>query len=247
MPNLFILAGPNGAGKSTSAPELLSGVRKVAEFVNADLIQKDAGVSEIEAGRITLGRLNALAEAGKDMAFETTLASHLLLPRIRRMQAAGYRFHLYFFWLPSADMAVQRVALRVASGGHHIPEDVIRRRYERGLDNFFNYFSVAADTWVLMNNTDRRGVRIAFRDVGGPVIVRDNDRWNKLVARYMKPRAEEQETFRHPDVPWTSQDIEDAVNRAVTAALKRHKERGESIVVWRDGKIVTLGPDEIEV
>ena len=72
------------------------------------------------------------------MAFETTLASHLLLPRIRRMQEAGYRFHLYFFWLPSADMAVQRVAARVESGGHHIPEDAIRRRYERGLVNFFD-------------------------------------------------------------------------------------------------------------
>src|SRR5688572_7950924 len=75
MPNLFVIAGPNGAGKSTSAPELLSGLRKVAEFVNADVIQKKAGVSEIEAGRITLNRLNALAEAGKDMAFETTLAA----------------------------------------------------------------------------------------------------------------------------------------------------------------------------
>ncbi len=54
MPNLFIIAGPNGAGKSTSAGEILSGPRKVAEFVNADEIQKEAGVSEIEAARMTL-------------------------------------------------------------------------------------------------------------------------------------------------------------------------------------------------
>src|SRR5207302_907977 len=117
--------------KSTSAPGLLSGVRRVAEFVNADVIAKEHGVSEIEAGRITLRRLTDLAAAQRDMAFETTLASHLLMPRIRSMQAAGYQFHLYFFWLPNADMAVRRVASRVASGGHHIPEDVIRRRYER--------------------------------------------------------------------------------------------------------------------
>jgi predicted ABC-type ATPase len=71
--NLFIAAGPNGAGKSTSAPELLSGARRVAEFVNVEVIQKDAGASEIQAGRITLARLEALAEARKDMAFETTL------------------------------------------------------------------------------------------------------------------------------------------------------------------------------
>lgn len=120
MPNLCVIAGPNGAGKSTSAPELLSGVRRVAEFVNADVIAKEQGVSEIRAGRIALNRLTALAEAGQDMAFETTLASHLLMARIRSMQASGYRFHLFFFWLPSADIAVQRVASRVASGGHDI-------------------------------------------------------------------------------------------------------------------------------
>jgi predicted ABC-type ATPase len=247
MPNLFVIAGPNGAGKSTSAPELLSGVRRVAELVNADVIAKEQGVSEIQAGRITLNRLTALAAARQDMAFETTLASHLLLPRIRSMQASGYRFHLFFFWLPNADTAVKRVASRVASGGHHIPEDVIRRRYERGLENFFNHYVLAADSWVLMNNTARVSQRIASRDVGDTLFVEDNDLWTQLVARYMKPRVEEKETGTAPQKLWTAEDIVDAVNRAVTTALKRHKERGESVVMWRDGKIVTLKPEEIDV
>lgn len=141
-----MIAGPNGAGKSTSAPEILSGPRHVAEFINADVIAKDQGLSEIAAGRATLQRLQELTEARRDIAFETTLASHLLLARIREMQAGGYRFHLFFFWLPSADMAVKRVSSRVASGGHDIPENVIRRRYERGLENFFNRYMPAADT-----------------------------------------------------------------------------------------------------
>src|SRR2546426_11233148 len=132
MPNLFVIAGPNGAGKSTSAPELLTGARRVDEFVNADVIASERGVSDIEAGRITLQRLTELAQARRDMAFETTLSSHLLLPRIRSMQAAGYLFHLFFFLAPNADMAVKRVAFRVAGGGHNIPVDVIRRRYQRG-------------------------------------------------------------------------------------------------------------------
>src|SRR5256885_871911 len=100
MPNLFVIAGPNGAGKSTSAPELLTGARRVDEFVNADVIASERGVSDIEAGRITLQRLTELAQARRDMAFETTLSSHLLLPRIRSIQAAGYLFHLFFFLAP---------------------------------------------------------------------------------------------------------------------------------------------------
>ena len=63
----------------------------------------------------------------------------------------------------------------------------------------------------------------------------------------MKPDDDDSKVFPHPDVPWTSQDIEDAVNRAVTAALKRHKERGESVVQWRDGKIVIVKPEDIDV
>jgi hypothetical protein len=77
--------------------------------------------------------------------------------------------------------------------------------------------------------------------------VEDDELWNRLSRRYVKPRAEEPRALLHPDQPWTVQDIVDAVNRAVTAALKRHKERGESVVMWRDGKIVTLKPEEIDV
>jgi predicted ABC-type ATPase len=248
VPNLFLIAGPNGAGKSTSAPELLSGVRGVTEFVNADVIAKEQGVSEIQAGRITLNRLTALAAARRDMAFETTLASHLLLPRIRSMKASGYRLHLFFFWLPNADTAVKRVASRVAGGGHNIPEDVIRRRYERGLENFFNQYSPVADSWTLFDNAAFFPARrIAWREVGEAVRIGDNALWRQLVTRYMKPRVEQQEAAAAPEKLWTSEDLLDAVNRGVRAALKRHKELGQSVVVWRDGKIVTLKPQEIRI
>lgn len=252
MPNLFILAGPNGAGKSTSAPRVLSGVRRVDEFVNADVITKEEGVSDIEAGRRTLARLEALAAARRDMAFETTLSSRMLLPRIKAMQAAGYRFHLTYFWLPSADMAVERVARRVASGGHSIPEDVIRRRYDRGLDNFFNAYSGAADSWLLVDNTARPGRPVAWRKVGASVYVLDNVLWSQLVARHMKPRAEQPQVAAESaaaevDVrkAFDPEDIMDAINLAVTEALRRHKALGQSVVIWRDGKIVTLKPEEI--
>jgi hypothetical protein len=63
----------------------------------------------------------------------------------------------------------------------------------------------------------------------------------------MKPRVEEEPVAAQSTSAWTAQDIEDAVNRAVTAALKRHKARGESVVIWRDGKIVELKAEEIDV
>ena len=229
MPNLFVIAGPNGAGKSTSAPELLRGARRVDEFVNADVIAKETNVSDIAAGRMTLHRLTELANARKDVAFETTLSSHMLLP-------------------PDADLAVQRVAARVRSGGHAIPEEVIRRRYERGLVNFFNAYAPAADSWLLVDNTGRPPPRrIAWRDVGDRIYVGDNPLWTKLSARYMKPHVEEQKAQPAPERAFTSEELIDAIDRAVRAALARHKALGQSVVVWRDGRIVWLTPEEIEL
>jgi hypothetical protein len=165
------------------------------------------------------------------------------------MQHSGYLLHLTFFWLPSADMAVERVGKRVAAGGHSIPEDAIRRRYERGLENLFRDYLGIADSWRIVDNTSLPpGRLIAWRDLRSDLEIADAALWTKLLLAYMKPRAEEPVSQTVPETPsWTSRDIMDAVNRAVTDALRRHKERGESIVIWREGKVVVVPPDEIDV
>lgn len=247
MPNLFILGGPNGAGKSTSAKVVLTEERSVAEFVNADVVQAERGVSDVEAGRIVLRRLDELAVARRDMAFETTLASAGLKSRIAMMRDNGYLLHLIYVWLPSADTAVQRVAARVRSGGHAIPEDVIRRRYERSLENFFNHYLPVADAWIIVDNSTRPLRTIAARDVGSSTQVYDERLWEELRRRYMKPPtvAKEEANVQRP--AFTMEDIYRAADEAVRQALRRHKERGESVVVWRYGKVVWLRPEEIPV
>ena len=142
MPQIVILAGPNGAGKSTAASGLLS---QDTTFLNADEIAKvlsdiPSPARDVQAGRLLLRQLNELQSQRRDIAVETTLASRTLAPRIERLQREGYRFYLFFFWLPDPEIAVQRVAQRVLSGGHHIPEPIIRRRYEAGLNNFFSLY-----------------------------------------------------------------------------------------------------------
>jgi len=250
MPKLVIIAGPNGAGKSTSAPQLLSGGRSVHQFVNADVIAKEEGLSDIAAGRATLERLDELARARRDIAFETTLSSQSLLGRIQHLRQQGYRCHLAFFWLPNSEMATQRVAQRVLSGGHHIPEDVIRRRYERGLENLFNMYMAAVDSWELVNNTVRPpGNHIARKRRHRALEIRDNRIWSQLLARYMKRRVEEPfatDTAEDAafDAAFDPDETLKAINKAVQEALDRHRARGEPIVVWRDGKVVWLQPGE---
>jgi predicted ABC-type ATPase len=93
----------------------------------------------MEASRLLLARWDDFADQRQSFAIETTLASRSRAPKVRKLQELGYEFLLYYFWLPNPEMAVSRVAERVKSGGHHIPEDVIRRRYEAGWRNSLRY------------------------------------------------------------------------------------------------------------
>ena len=155
--NLYIIAGCNGAGKTTASFTILPEIWHCKEFVNADEIAR--GLSPlnpesvaIQAGRIMLERIDELLEQGKNFSIETTLASRSYVQLVRRAQSLGYTVNLLFFWLNSPEVAIQRVAKRVSEGGHNIPTDVIRRRYQLGLSNFFNLYKDVVDTWTLVDN-----------------------------------------------------------------------------------------------
>lgn len=159
MPKLYIVAGCNGAGKTTASYTVLPEMLDCKEFVNADNIA--AGLSPfnvegvaLEAGRLMLNRINELLNEKADFAFETTLATRSYVPFIKRAQQNGYEVALLFFWLPSPELAIDRVKKRVADGGHHIPSDVITRRYYRGIKNIFHLYLPVCDRWLLIDNAD---------------------------------------------------------------------------------------------
>jgi len=154
-----VLAGPNGAGKTTFAKSYLPHFAGCREFVNADLIA--AGLSpfnpesqSLVAGRLMLQRMDELIEARKSFALETTLAGRAYARRLRCMKdELNYEIELIYFWLPSADFAVNRVAIRVCQGGHNIPEAVIRRRYKLGISNFAKLYSPLANRWLILDGS----------------------------------------------------------------------------------------------
>ena len=130
----------------------------IEAFVNADLIAEGLSAfapqaSAIEAGRILLARLRELAEQREDFAFESTLSGRTLHTFLRRLTASGYESHIFYLWLPSADLAVARVRRRVEAGGHAFPERVIRRRFEKSLVNFDRPYRPAATAWRLYDGS----------------------------------------------------------------------------------------------
>ncbi|BAQ67051.1 zeta toxin family protein [Geminocystis sp. NIES-3709] len=166
MSNLYIISGANGSGKTTTAMTILPQFLKVMEFVNADEIAK--GISPfnpesvaIQAGKIMLQRLDFLASQRKDFAFETTLSSRHYARFLRKCKQMGYRINLLYFWLQSPELAISRVKRRVESGGHNIPEDVIIRRYQRGLTNLFKLYLPLCDNWLIYNNSQKNTELVA--------------------------------------------------------------------------------------
>ena len=188
--NLYIISGCNGAGKTTASYTVLPEVLGCREFVNADEIAR--GLSPfnsesvaIEAGRLMLSRIEELLERDESFSIETTLATKSYINLVRRAQAKGYNVKLLFFWLNSPGLAVQRVAERVAKGGHNIPMDVIRRRYVAGISNLFRLFMREVDYWEIYDNSEYPAVQIATGGKNEKTEIIIEVTYNKI-AEYVK-------------------------------------------------------------
>lgn len=183
-PRVVIFAGPNGAGKSTHADAILAAL-DIETFVNADYIARglsgrNTDAVAFEAGRIMLNRLRQLSDAGADFAFESTLSSRTFAPFLRGLKARGYGVAIYYFSLANAQLAIRRVKLRVAMGGHNVPPDVVRRRFGRSLSNFFDLYAPLADEWALFDNSTSHQALPVARKFATQLTVTEPTTWQKL-------------------------------------------------------------------
>lgn len=190
--NVYIVAGPNGAGKTTFARKFLPLYADCRNFINADLIAEGIAplvpqAAAFRAGRLMLEQIELSARKGEDFGFETTLAGLAHLGLIRDLKRRGYTTHLFYLWLPATDLALTRVGARVAGGGHDVPEAVVRRRFERSVDNFYRRYRLLADNWILFDNSAERPQVVALQK-GAALRIIKGEAYEKLITRYRNPR-----------------------------------------------------------
>jgi predicted ABC-type ATPase len=154
---MIIIAGPNGAGKTTFAREHLPKKAGFPDFINADLIAQGISpfapdAAAVEAGRIMLMQIQSKVRQAKSFMFETTLAARSYASYIPGWRKQGYHVKLVFLSLPSADVAIARVKMRVMQKGHDVPESVVRRRFDAGRLNFEHLYKPLVDAWDLYDN-----------------------------------------------------------------------------------------------
>ena len=165
---IIMIAGPNGAGKTTFARSFLPAEASCLRFINADLIA--AGLSPFApelaattAARLMLKEMAECSHRGESFGLETTLATRSYIPRIRDWKTRGYRISLVFLSLSSVELALSRVALRVSQGGHSIPSETVRRRYDLGLKYFHEIYRDIVHEWYYFDNSSEKPVLL---DVG---------------------------------------------------------------------------------
>ena len=182
---LYIIAGCNGAGKTTASFTILPEVLGCKEFINADEIAKGLSPFQpesvaMQAGRIMLARMDELLQKGETFAFETTLATKSYKQKIEWAQANGYEVTLLFFWLRNVTMAKERVAQRVAEGGHSIPTETIERRYHNGIANLFAIYMDMVDICYIFDNSEGRKELIAQKEKHKEMVICNNDKFNLM-------------------------------------------------------------------
>ena len=187
--HLYIIAGCNGAGKTTASFTILPEVLNCKEFINADEIAKGLSPFQpesvaMQAGRIMLARMDELLQKGETFAFETTLATKSYKQKIEWAQANGYEVTLLFFWLRNVTMAKERVAQRVAEGGHSIPSQTIERRYHNGITNLFAIYIDMVDICYIFDNSEGRKELIAQKERHKSIIIYNNDKFNLMKNNY---------------------------------------------------------------
>ena len=188
-PNLYIIAGPNGAGKTTASYTLLPEMLNCINFVNADEIARglspfSPNTVDVQAARIMIQRIDELLGEKADFAIETTLSTRSYVQLVHRAQSAGYKVHLLFFCLESPEQAIQRVAQRVKEGGHNVPAEVIRRRFQLGISNLVNLFIPICNSVLVFNNVKTPAQLIARKEEKlSRIEIVEPEMWNQLTQK----------------------------------------------------------------
>ena len=174
--NVYIIAGPNGSGKTTFAREFLPTYAHCPNFVNADLIAQGLSpfsprAAAIRSGRLVLEEIHGFARKEADFGFETTLSGKSYVNLLKALKRQGYKLHLFFLWVPGPELAVARIKERVAEGGHNVPIQDVKRRFNRSISNFFRLYEPLLDSWMFFNNAGSVPILIAKRKNGQSEII----------------------------------------------------------------------------
>lgn len=157
-PKFYVFAGNNGSGKSTFR-NLIIDKLGIAINIDPDAIARRIDPENPESKRITAGKevirsVRAYIQEGKDFSIETTLAGKNAINQIIKAKELGYEITMFYLALNNVQQNIERVAMRVRNGGHHISTEDIIRRNKTSFANLYEYSSLINNLILIDNSTD---------------------------------------------------------------------------------------------
>jgi predicted ABC-type ATPase len=178
MPSLTVVAGPNGAGKSTlildypfEGKENLLDTDAIAKRINPGR-PLDAALA---AGREVVDLSRQYIASRKSFVWETTFSGNLSLKVIRAAKADNYWVNLLYIYLSDPELAIERVNERVSKGGHFVPADDVRRRYERSLHHLTTAITLV-DCCKIFDNSTKNTARLVAEIQAGQILSQADDK-----------------------------------------------------------------------
>lgn len=162
---IVVIAGGNGVGKTTFARQFL--LEYPYDFLNADEIAKELSPQnpikrKISAGKIFFQNLHDFMAQEKSIVIESTLSGRYLLKFFELWQQRNYQTQITFIFVDSPEILIERIQNRVMKGGHFVPDEDVRRRFERGKKNFWKLYRDLATRWSLIYNSGDTFQEVAF-------------------------------------------------------------------------------------
>lgn len=156
----WLIAGPNGVGKTTYAFKHVPAISGSMNFINLDEIARGLSplapeLAEREAARIALARARDFIVRGIVFSMETTMSGRTHLALLNEAREHGLASSLLYFSVRNPEICLERIARRVAEGGHDVAEDIVRRRFARSHANLAPYCA-AADLWRIYEASGNR-------------------------------------------------------------------------------------------
>ncbi len=184
MKELIILGGANGSGKTTFSKQILA--ETGYQFLNADEIEKELGVSKIKAGKEFFKRLDNFILTDTNFVLESTLSGNYLVKTIEKAKIKGYDVKIVYIFLENPQACIQRIKIRVKLGGHFIPDEDVIRRYYRSTANFWNIYKKLADNWVIIFNSTTEEPQIVAVGSDQTYIIELENIFNNFVSKLEK-------------------------------------------------------------
>ena len=172
QPEIIVFAGPNGSGKST----ITKLAKTVGIYINADEIKRSNHCSDLEAAQIAERFREDAISNGKDFTFETVLSTRRNLDLLIKAKQKGYFIRCFYVLTADVEVNIARVKMREMQGGHGVPEEKIRSRFDRAMKLIPELTEVCDILHIYDNTVNPERI---FKKRKTKYFCWSNRRWNK--------------------------------------------------------------------